>query len=104
MLQILFDFNLLFEPAHSNGLLGEVWDAMKSKPYQLLKNTVDGSKIPLKDDSLFDFLNLLKFLPSFRSSFDKSLGNFIKFSEVIYLHILLLDKCLKLVYIFTECK
>lgn len=72
----------LYDDADASGLFGEIWNEIRVRPYELLENGIDGSEYSLSDEHFLDFLYLLKMLPSSRYTFEKSVSNFIKISQV----------------------
>lgn len=73
----------MYKDADSTALFSDVWVKIRVRPYELLKDGVDGSNYALTDESFLDFLHLLKLLPSARCKFETSVNNFIKISEVL---------------------
>lgn len=81
--QILFDFTLLFSDIDSEGLLGETWSSIKTKPFNIFNVRVNQT-FPLQDDDFMNFIYLLKMMLAHRQTFEKSVPSFIKFDTVSY--------------------
>lgn len=82
-LQVLFDFDLMFEHIDGGNLISK-WQSIKEIPYSIYDIYIDDKKHPIvkKSDDVHDFLTYFKLIPTHRVPFDVAVNFFIVYTDV----------------------
>lgn len=83
MLQVLFDYGIMFGLAHTNNLI-EYWPQINGYPFRSKDIRIDSEKYPVcaKDSDIYDFFTFIKLVATHRVTFHNAVASFIVFSAV----------------------